>query len=83
MNVLVTGATGGPCLVQALCKTGHAVQTFSLDRARVGAFPPSVDERLGDVTDPLAVRSAMHGVDAVVHLAALLHIVNPPPELRD
>jgi hypothetical protein len=22
------------------------------------------------------------GVDAVVHMAALLHIVNPPPELR-
>jgi hypothetical protein len=22
-------------------------------------------------------------VDAVIHLAALLHIVNPPPELRE
>jgi UDP-glucose 4-epimerase len=25
----------------------------------------------------------MRGVDAVVHMAALLHIVNPPPELRE
>ncbi|OGP85215.1 MAG: UDP-glucose 4-epimerase [Deltaproteobacteria bacterium RBG_16_58_17] len=25
----------------------------------------------------------MRGVDAIVHLAALLHIVNPPPELRE
>jgi UDP-glucose 4-epimerase len=25
----------------------------------------------------------MQGVDAVVHLAALLHIVNPPPEMRE
>jgi len=42
-----------------------------------------VDERIGDVTDPSAVQSAMQGVDAVVHLAALLHIVNPPPALRE
>ena len=25
----------------------------------------------------------MRGVDAIDHLAALLHIVNPPPELRE
>ena len=25
----------------------------------------------------------MRGVDAVVHMAALLHIINPPPELRE
>jgi FlaA1/EpsC-like NDP-sugar epimerase len=37
----------------------------------------------GDVTDQVAVQSAMQGVDAVVHMAALLHIVNPPPELRE
>jgi UDP-glucose 4-epimerase len=24
----------------------------------------------------------MQGVDAVVHMVALLHIVNPPPEMR-
>ena len=85
MNVIITGATGvvGPSVVQALCEAGHAVRTFSLDRPLAGAFPPSVDERLGDVTDPSAVQSAMQGVDAVVHLAALLHIVNPPPELRE
>ena len=31
----------------------------------------------------MAVQSAMQGVDAVIHMAALLHIVNPPPELRE
>jgi UDP-glucose 4-epimerase len=25
----------------------------------------------------------MQGVNAVIHLAALLHIVNPPPEMRE
>jgi UDP-glucose 4-epimerase len=38
---------------------------------------------LGDVTDAATVQRAMQGVDAVVHLAALLHIVNPPPALRE
>ena len=28
-------------------------------------------------------QSAMRGVDAVVHMAALLHIINPPPEMRE
>jgi len=84
-TVLVTGATGavGPYVVQALCEAGHTVRTFSLDKSSDDAFPPSVDERLGDVTDPVAVQSAMQGVNAVIHLAALLHIVNPPPELRE
>ena len=85
MNVLVTGATGavGPCVVWALCQAGHTVRTFSLDRPALGALPPNVDEQIGDITDPSAVQSAMQGVEAVIHLAALLHIVNPPPELRE
>jgi len=41
-------------------------------------FPPHVEVVNGDVTDEAAVESAMQGVEAVVHLAALLHIVNPP-----
>ena len=31
----------------------------------------------------MVVQSAMRGVDAVVHMAALLHIINPPPEMRE
>jgi FlaA1/EpsC-like NDP-sugar epimerase len=46
-------------------------------------FPQSAEVLIGDVTDQVAVQSAMRGVDAVVHMAALLHIVNPPPEMRD
>jgi len=85
MTVLVTGATGsiGPRLAHTFRKAGHTVRTFSLDRPALGAFPPNVDERLGDVTDQVAAQSAMQGVDAVVHMAALLHIINPPPEMRE
>ncbi len=42
-----------------------------------------VEALIGDVTDPAAVQSALRGAEAVVHLAALLHIVDPPPALRE
>jgi len=54
-----------------------------MDPPPVGIWPDAVDVRIGDVTDQVAVQSAIQGVDAVVHMAALLHIVNPPPELRE
>ena len=80
VTVLVTGATGaiGPRVVHALCVAGYLVRTFSLDTPETELFPPNVDEHIGDITDPSAVQSAMQGVDAVIHLAALLHITNPP-----
>jgi len=84
-TVLVTGASGavGPRVVDALSSAGHQVRVFSLDTLPPGACPCNVQSLVGDVTDKSAVQSATQGVDAVVHLAALLHIVNPPPELRD
>ncbi len=83
--VLVTGATGavGPRIVSALLEGGYAVRTLSLDAAPAGAWPSEVEARLGDVTDAATVLEAMQGVEAVVHLAALLHIVNPAPALRE
>ena len=48
-----------------------------------GCYPSGVDVHTGDVTDRAAVQSAMQGVDAVIHMAALLHIVEPPPSLRE
>src|SRR5665647_2234147 len=85
MNVLVTGATGavGPRVVHALDQAGFRIRSFSVDTPTSGMFPQSVEVLIGDVNDTSAVQSAMQGVDAVVHMAALLHIVNPPPELRE
>jgi UDP-glucose 4-epimerase len=82
--VLITGATGaiGPHVVHALDQAGLRIRAFSIDTAASGMFPQSVENLIGDVTDQAAVQSAMEGVDAVVHMAALLHIVNPPPGLR-
>ena len=83
--VLVTGATGavGPCVVHALHQVGFQIRAFSFDAPASGMFPQSVEVLIGDVTDSVAVQTAMQGVDAVIHLAALLHIVNPPSAMRE
>jgi len=85
MNILVTGATGavGPRVVHVLSAAGYRVRTLSLDQPSKGQWSDDVETRIGDVTDQLAVQSAMQGMDAVVHMAALLHIVNPPPKMRE
>ena len=80
---LVTGATGaiGPSVVAALSKT-HDVRTFSRQPPPAGLFPETVTPLTGDVADANAMRNAARGADVIVHLAALLHIVDPPQELR-
>jgi nucleoside-diphosphate-sugar epimerase len=83
--VLVTGATGavGPRIVQTLHDAGYHIRTLSLDSIQLGILPGQVEILTGDVTDSSAVQSAMEGVEAVIHLAALLHITNPPPTPRE
>jgi len=42
----------------------------------VGIFPQNVEVLIDDVTDQVAVQSSMQGVDAVVHLAARVHVMD-------
>lgn len=67
-RVLVTGAGGnlGRAAVPALVEAGHEPVLFDFR-------PVSTDQEFieGDVRDVAAVASAMQGVDAVVHAAAL------------
>jgi nucleoside-diphosphate-sugar epimerase len=83
--ILVTGATGtiGPGVIHVLHQAGYQIRSFSVDTPASGIFPQNVEVLIGDVTDQAAVQAAVQGVDAVVHMAALLHIVNPPPELNE
>jgi nucleoside-diphosphate-sugar epimerase len=83
--VLITGATGaiGPRVVHAFYQAGHRIRTFSVDAPASGIFPPNAEVVLGDVMEKANVQSAMQGVDAVIHMAALLHIINPPPEMQE
>ena len=83
--VLVTGATGavGPYVVHTLNREGFRIRTFSADVPFSGMLRENTEVMIGDVTDRIAVRAAMQGMDAVVHLAALLHIANPPAEMNE
>lgn len=80
---LVTGATGaiGPRVVAALSTT-YNLRTFSRRPAGSGCFDPAVTSLVGDVTDAESVRRAARGAEVIVHLAALLHLVDPPAAVR-
>ncbi|MGA1835656.1 NAD(P)-dependent oxidoreductase [Herbiconiux sp. 11R-BC] len=71
VSVLVTGGAGliGRAAVTALLAEGARVTVF--DRgglAPASRVDPAAAFVAGDVTDPLAVRQALAGADAVVHL---------------
>jgi len=78
MKVLVTGALGnvGSHTVSALLEEGHAVVAFDVESPRTRKLAARLGGRVhvhwGDVTHPASIRSALTGVDAVVHLAAVL-----------
>ena len=84
-SILVTGASGavGPRVVWALHQAGYHVRTFSLDVSDPKLFPNGVEVLCGNVVDLPADKAAMQGIDAVIHMAALLHIDNPPPALYE
>ncbi|MBB3156722.1 nucleoside-diphosphate-sugar epimerase [Microbacterium proteolyticum] len=80
MRVLATGASGflGGAVVRALQDAGHSVRT--LQRRPSGV--DGAEDRLGSVTDPDAVASALDGVDGVVHLAAKVSLAGDPAQFR-
>ncbi len=73
-TVLVTGGAGsmGRLVCTRLTAEGHSVRAFDLASANFEALPDDVSTHSGDLTTPSDVRSAVRGVDAVVHLAAIL-----------
>jgi UDP-glucose 4-epimerase len=82
-RLLVTGATGaiGPAVIRAALAAGHDVRALVRRDAPADA-PRGVEWWRGDLLDPSSLAAAVRHVDAVVHLAALLHITNPAPELE-
>jgi nucleoside-diphosphate-sugar epimerase len=82
--VLITGATGavGPSVVRAFHEAGFRVRTYSLDPPDSGLFPAGVETIVGDIGDAEGVSAAMRGAGGVVHMAAILHRDDPPPDLR-
>jgi len=85
-RILVTGADGfiGSHLTEELVRRGHSVRAFCLynsfgHRGWLDTADPQVLASLddvfeGDIRDPNGVRTAMEGIDVVLHLAALIAI---------
>src|SRR5262245_39346239 len=79
MRILVTGGAGyvGSTLVPALLNEGHQVRVFDAlkagGRSLLGVWShPGFEFQRGDIRDREAVRAAVSGMNAVVHLAALV-----------
>ena len=88
MRILLTGGAGrlGVTICKAMLKKGLQVRVFDLDNARnqknVKDLQGKAEVFWGDVTRPESVRAAMEGVDAVVHMAAILPpVAYEKPEL--
>ncbi|HSW12110.1 MAG TPA: NAD(P)-dependent oxidoreductase [Solimonas sp.] len=85
MKVLLTGALGniGEYTLKALLDEGHEVTAFELDSPSARKRAAHLDGRVivawGDITDMAAVRTAVTGVDAVIHLAGMV----PPNVARN
>lgn len=79
---LVTGGAGfiGSHLVEALLARGCAVRVLdNLSTGRRENLAPvadRVDLRVGDITDPVALRQACEGVAGIFHLAALVSVAD-------
>lgn len=74
-TVLVTGATGriGGRLATDLIGLGARVRTVALpEDGRAAALSADIEVITGNLSDPAVVAQAAEGVDAVVHLAALM-----------
>ena len=78
MRVLVTGASGllGGAVARELASRGHDVRTLQRRPASIAG----VEDAPGSITDAPAVRRAVAGVDAVVHLAAKVSLAGDPAE---
>jgi nucleoside-diphosphate-sugar epimerase len=80
MRVLVTGGAGrlGIDVCNALLKNGFQVSILDLDtvatRKNVKRLSGPVEIITGDITRPDSVGPALRGVDAVLHMAALLTV---------
>lgn len=82
-TVLVTGATGsiGSAVVHRLCETGATVRILVRRPTSLFQRTSQVEFVYGDICNPDEVKAAVSGCTRVVHMAALLHIPNPPESM--
>lgn len=83
-KILITGGAGfiGSHLADELVAAGHEVrvldnlseQVHGSGGARPDYLSRDIELRVGDVRDPAAVKSALQGIDAVYHFAAMVGV---------
>jgi len=80
---VVTGASGalGPIVVREFGDAGFTVRALTRAAAPDSTFPDGTEIVVGDILEPETLERAMSGADTVVHLAALLHVLNPAPAM--
>jgi nucleoside-diphosphate-sugar epimerase len=88
MRVLITGGAGrlGITICKAFLKDGFQVRVFDLDtpanRKSIKRLKDRAEVMWGDVTQPVSVRRALEGIDAIVHMAGILPpVAYEKPEL--
>jgi uncharacterized protein YbjT (DUF2867 family) len=71
VRVLVTGGTGfiGPHVVRAVAKEGHELKLLVRDSTHSRELPGQ--PVVGEMTNPVSLKTAVEGVEAVVHLVAI------------
>jgi UDP-glucose 4-epimerase len=90
MHVLLTGPFGniGSHTIAELLRQGHQVRAFDLRTPRTEKvaqrFGSQIEVRWGDIRNTTDVQSAVAGVDAIMHLAAVIPPVSvEQPELAE
>lgn len=81
-KILITGGAGfvGSHLADALLKASHTVRIFDnlSPQVHIGRIPtylaPEAELVVGDMRDPVAVRSAVEDIDVIFHLAAAVGV---------
>ena len=73
-RILVTGATGfvGRHVVPCLVESGHAVRILARGPVRQHLLPDGVEVSYASLTDQEGLEAALSGIDAVVHLVAII-----------
>ena len=77
MKILVTGGAGfvGSHLVEELLKRGHEVRVLvHYNTKKIDHLKTEIEIERGDVRFPDECKEAAKGVDAIAHLAALIHV---------
>lgn len=88
MNILVTGGAGfiGSHLVHMLLEQGHAIRVLdNLSSGKpesLGIHRGAVELIVGDVRDGDSVARAAQGSDAIIHLAAMVSVVQSVEQPR-